>query len=304
MMKILVTGGTGFVGRRITPRLIQDGHEVTILTRSARELREVPLGVAYLRANPTQKGPWQEAIKDHDAAINLAGASIFARWTEAYKMAIRESRLRTTRHLVEGIPAHSRRPFTLLSASAVGYYGFAGNEDLTEDSPPGDDFLAQITRDWEEEAMKAKEKGARVVIMRLGIVLGEKGGALSQMIPLFRKYIGGPLGSGQQWFSWVHIQDLCEAIVFLIKHAEISGSVNICTPNPVTNKDLAKALGKALNRPSIIPTPGFLVKWVFGEMASIILKGQKVTPKRLQESGFVFQYPEIEQALTNLLGRS
>lgn len=303
-MKILVTGGTGFVGRRIIPRLIQDGHEVTILTRSARELREVPLGVAYLRANPTQKGPWQEAIKDHDAAINLAGASIFARWTEAYKMAIRESRLRTTRHLVEGIPAHSRRPFILLSASAVGYYGFAGDEDLTEDSPPGDDFLAQIARDWEEEAMKAKEKGARIVIMRLGIVLGEKGGALSQMIPLFRKYVGGPLGSGHQWFSWVHIQDLCEAIVFLIKHAEISGPVNICTPNPVTNKDLAKALGKALNRPSIIPTPGFLVKWVLGEMASIILKGQKVTPKRLQESGFVFQYREIEQALTNLLGRS
>lgn len=303
-MKILVTGGTGFIGRQIASRLLQDGHEMTILTRSTSQLGEVRPGVVYLRADPTQKGRWQAAIEDHDAAINLAGASIFTRWTAAHKKAIQESRLKTTRHLVEGIPPQSQKPFTLLSASAVGYYGFSGDETLTEDSPPGNDFLAQIAREWEEEAMKAKEKGARVVIMRLGIVLGEKGGALSQLIPLFRKYIGGPVGSGQQWFSWVHIQDLGEAIVFLIKHAEISGPVNICAPNPVTNKDLAKALGKALNRPSIIPTPGFLVKLVLGEMASIILKGQKVIPKRLQESGFVFQYPEIEQALTSLLGRS
>lgn len=303
-MKILVTGGTGFIGTQITSRLLQDGHEMTILTRSTSQLSQVPPGVVYLRGDPTQKGLWQAAIEDHDAAINLAGASIFTRWTAAYKMAIRESRLKTTRHLVEGIPPQSQRPFTLLSASAVGYYGFSGDETLTEDSPPGNDFLAQIAREWEEEAMKAKEKGARVVIMRLGIVLGEKGGALSQLIPFFRKYIGGPVGSGRQWFSWVHIQDLGEAIAFLIKHPEISGPVNICAPNPVTNKDLAKAIGKALNRPSIIPAPGFLVKLFLGEFGSIILKGQKVIPQRLKESGFAFQYPKIEQALTNLLGRS
>lgn len=305
-MKILVTGGTGFVGTRITRRLIEGGHEVTTLTRSARQPSEPPQaqGVAYLRGDPTQQGPWQEAIKNHDAAINLAGASIFARWTAEHKKAIRESRVKTTRHLVEGIPFPLQKPFTLFSASAVGYYGFSGHEDLTEDSPPGNDFLAQIAREWEEEAMKAKEKGARVVILRLGIVLGEKGGALSQMIPLFRKYVGGPVGRGQQWFSWVHIQDLSEAIAFLIKHPEISGPFNICSPNPARNRDLAKALGKALNRPSVIPAPGFLVKLVLGEFGSIILKGQKVLPKRLQENGFIFQYPEIKQALISLLGRS
>jgi uncharacterized protein len=302
-MKILITGGTGFVGTQLTSRLIQDKNEVTILTRSEKGPEKGAAGISYLQGDPTQKGPWQEAIKNHDAVINMAGASIFSKWTDEHKRAIRESRVNTTRNIVEGIPPQSQQQFALFSISAVGYYGFCGDEELTEESRHGDDFLAKIAMEWEEEALKARDKGARVVITRFGIVMGEKGGALSQMIPLFKKYIGGPIGSGKQWFSWIHIKDLAEAFAFLLKHPEISGPVNVCSPNPVRNKDLAKALGKALHRPSFIPAPGFMVKWVLGEFGSVILEGQKVIPRELLESGFDFQYPDIEKALRSIVGQ-
>lgn len=301
-MKILMTGGTGFVGTQLIARLVQDGHDVTILTRSLKSPKGTLPGISYLEGDPTRKGPWQQSIKDHDAVINLAGASIFSKWTEEHKRAIRESRIHTTQNIVEGIPSHPDKPFTLFSTSAVGYYGFCGDEELTEESPPGNDFLARIAVEWEGEALKAREKGARVVITRFGIVLGEKGGALSQMIPLFKKYIGGPIGSGKQWFSWVHIKDLVEAFAFLMKHPEISGPVNVCSPNPVRNKDLAKALGKALGRPSFMPAPGFMIKLVLGEFGSVILEGQRVIPKKLLEKGFVFKYAGIDEALQNLTG--
>ena len=302
-MKILITGGTGFVGTQLTSRLIQDGNEVTILTRSGKGSEKGSTGISYLQGDPTRKGPWQEAIKNHDTIINLAGASIFAKWTEEHKKAIRETRVSTTQNIVEGIPSHPEKKITLFSTSAVGYYGFCGDEELSEDSPPGNDFLARIALEWEGEALKAREKGTRVVITRFGIVMGEKGGALSQMIPLFKKYIGGPIGSGRQWFSWVHIKDLAEAFVFLIKHPEISGPVNVCSPNPVRNKDLAKALGKALHRPSFIPAPGFMVKLVLGEFGSVILEGQRVIPRKLLDSGFRFQYLDIEKALQSIVGQ-
>jgi len=302
-MKILITGGTGFVGAQLTSRFIQEGDEVTILTRSKKGPEKGPAGASYLQGDPTQKGSWQEAIKNHDAIINLAGASIFSRWTEEHKKAIRESRVSTTRNIVEGIPSPPQKKMTLFSTSAVGYYGFCGDEELIEDSPPGNDFLARIAVEWEGEALKAREKGARVVITRFGIVMGEKGGALSQMIPLFKKYIGGPIGSGRQWFSWVHIRDIAEAFVFLMKNPEISGPVNVCSPNPVRNRDLAKALGKALRRPSFIPAPGFMVKWVLGEFGSVILEGQRVIPRRLLENGFVFQHADIDNALQGIVGQ-
>jgi uncharacterized protein (TIGR01777 family) len=301
-MKILITGGTGFVGGQLSSRLIQDGNEVTVLTRSLKGSDEAPRGISYLQGDPTQKGGWQEAIKNHDAIINLAGASIFAKWTEEHKKAIRESRVSTTRNIVEGIPSHPQKPFTLFSTSAVGYYGFCGDEEITETSPNGNDLLARIASEWEGEALKAQEKGARVVITRFGIVLGEKGGALGQMVPLFKKFIGGPIGNGKQWFSWVHIKDLAEAFVFLMKHPEISGPVNVCAPNPVRNRDLAKALGKALHRPSFMPAPGFMIKLVLGEFGSVILEGQRVIPKRFLDSGFTFQYPDIDKALRTIVG--
>jgi uncharacterized protein (TIGR01777 family) len=183
----------------------------------------------------------------------------------------------------------------------VGYYGFCGDEELTEQSPFGKDFLARIASEWEGEALKAKEKGARVVITRFGIVMGEKGGALGQMIPLFKKFIGGPIGSGRQWFSWVHIKDLAEAFTFLLKHPEISGPVNVCAPNPVRNRDLAKALGRVLHRPSFIPAPSFMMRMVLGEFGSVLLEGQRVLPSLLLKKGFMFQYPDIDQALRSII---
>jgi hypothetical protein len=254
-----------------------------------------------VQGDPTQKGPWQDAIHNQDVIVNLAGASIFSKWSDEYKKLIRESRVSTTRNIVEGIPSKPDKKIALFSTSAVGYYGFHGDEELDEDSPPGDDFLARLAIEWEAEALKANEKRARVVITRFGIVLGEKGGALSQMIPLFKKYIGGPIGSGQQWFSWIHIKDLAEAFVFLMKRPEIPGPVNVCSPNPVRNKDLAKALGKALHRPSFFPAPGFMIKLVLGEFGSVILEGQRVLPRRLLKYGFTFQYPDIEKALQSIL---
>jgi uncharacterized protein (TIGR01777 family) len=303
-MKILITGGTGFVGTQLRSRLLREGHEVTILTRLWKETKSEIPSAFYLQSDPTQKGNWQSAINDHDVIINLAGASIFSRWTEETKRAIRESRILTTRNIVEGMDLQRAKDMTLFSTSAVGYYGFHGDEELTEDSPPGDDFLARMAVEWETEALKAREKGSRVVITRFGIVLGKGGGALNQMVPLFQKFIGGPIGSGRQWFSWIHMEDLTEAFIFLMRHPEISGPVNLCSPNPVRNRDLAKALGKALKRPSFIPAPGFMIKLVLGEFGSVILEGQRVIPKRLLESGFVFKYPDIGKALANIIGRA
>jgi hypothetical protein len=300
-VKVLMTGGTGFVGSQLTSRLLEEGCEVTVLTRTQKRAERKSSQVSYLQSDPTQEGNWQSAINDHDVIINLAGASIFSRWTEETKKAIRESRILTIRNLVEGIDPMRAKSMTLFSTSAVGYYGFHGDEELMEDSSPGTDFLARMAVEWETEALKAREKGIRVVITRFGIVLGKGGGALSQMVPLFQKFIGGPIGSGGQWFSWVHMEDLTEAFVFLMRRPEISGPVNLCSPNPIRNRTLAKALGKALKRPSFIPAPGFMIKLVLGEFGSVILEGQRVIPRRLLESGFVFKYPDIGKALENIV---
>ena len=300
-MKILLTGGTGFVGKQLTSRFIQERNEVTILTRSLKESGPPPKGISYLQGDPTQRGPWQAAIPGHDIIINLAGASIFSKWSEEYKKLIRDSRIFTTRNIIEGIPSELEKRISLFSTSAVGYYGFHGDEELDEESPPGNDFLARLAVEWETEALKAQGKGVRVVITRLGIVFGENGGALGQMIPLFKRFLGGPIGSGQQWFSWIHIKDLAEAFAFLIKHPEIRGPVNVCSPSPVKNKDLAKALGRVLHRPSFIPAPGFMVRMVLGEFGSVILKGQRVLPRQLLKNGFTFFYPDIDKALLSIL---
>ena len=291
-MKIFITGGTGFVGKALAPALVRSGHEASILTRSGKG--EVP-GISWIEGNPTQRGKWQETVKGHDVIINLAGASIFTRWTEEAKRMIRDSRILTTRHLLEAMDGGKGK--TLFSTSAIGYYGFHGDENLTEDSPPGGDFLALLARDWEAEAKEAEKKGCRVVLTRFGIVLGEKGGALGQMIPLFNKYVGGPLGSGKQWFSWIHIEDLTRAFLFLLEHPEISGPVNFTAPNPVRNKELAQWLGRILGRPAFLPAPGFMLRLVLGEFGSILLEGQRVLPQKLVQAGFQFRYPEIDRAL-------
>ncbi len=298
-MKIFMTGGTGFVGTFLARRLTGEGHHVTILTQALTGQELKAPGLSYLTGNPNNRGKWQEAVRDYDVIINLAGASIFSRWTDAQKKILRSSRIDTTRHLVEALPDDSKH-ITFFSTSAVGYYGFHEDEELTESSPAGGDFLARLAIDWEAHAMLAKDKSARVVITRFGIVLGKNGGALGQMLPLFKYFLGGPLGSGRQWFSWIHMHDLAEAFVFLLKHQEISGAVNLCSPRPVRNKDLGKAIGKVLHRPSFMPAPGFMIKLILGEFGSVLLKGQRVIPRRLLDAGFYFQYPDIDGALKNI----
>lgn len=299
-MKIFMTGGTGFVGTYLAKRLISEGHAVTILAQALKDTELKMTGLAYLIGNPTIKGKWQEAVRDHDVIINLAGASIFSRWTQDQKKILLSSRIETTRNLVQALP-DSAKHITFFSTSAVGYYGFHKDEELIESSPSGNDFLAKLAYDWEQEALRAQDKGARVVITRFGIVLGKNGGALGQMIPLFKYFLGGPLGSGRQWFSWVHMHDLAEAFIFLLSHKNISGPVNICSPNSLRNKDLGDAIGKVLHRPSFMPAPGFLIRLILGEFGGVLLKGQHVIPQRLIEAGFKFSYPNIEEALKNII---
>jgi len=295
-----MTGGTGFVGTYLAKRLISEGHAVTILTLDTNRPPARMSRLAYLDGDPNRTGKWQEAVKEHDAIINLAGASIFSRWTPEQKAIIRESRIQTTRNLVEALPDDARQ-ITLFSTSAVGYYGFHEDEELNEEMPAGTDFLARLAYDWEEEAMRGIEKGARVVITRFGIVLGKNGGALGQMLPLFKYFLGGPLGGGRQWFSWVHIDDLAEAFIFLLQHPEMQGAFNLCSPEPVRNIDLARAIGKILHRPSFIPSPGFIIRLMLGEFGSVLLKGQRVIPRRLLDAGFTFTYPTIEEGLKSII---
>jgi len=299
-MKFFMTGGTGFVGTYLTKRLISEGHKVTILTQPLGDAALKIIGLTYLAGNPTIKGKWQESVKEHDVIINLAGASIFSRWTPEQKKILRESRIETTRNLVAALPDDAKN-ITFFSTSAVGYYGFHDDDELTENMPAGDDFLAKLADDWEKEALIAQAKGARVVITRFGIVLGKNGGALGQMIPMFKYFLGGPLGNGKQWFSWVHMEDLAQAFIFLLAHTEINGAVNLCSPEPVRNVDLGRAIGKILHRPSFMPAPGFMIKLILGEFGSVLLKGQRVIPRRLLDGGFKFKYPNIEDALKSII---
>ena len=299
-MKIFMTGGTGFVGTYLAKSLVSEGHAVTILTQALSGTELKMTGLSYLMGNPTMKEKWQEAVPDHDVIINLAGASIFSRWTPEQKKILLSSRIETTRNLVEALPDNAKN-IKFFSTSAVGYYGFHEDEELTENLPAGDDFLAQLAYAWEQEALRAQNKGARVVITRFGIVLGKNGGALGQMIPLFKYFLGGPLGSGRQWFSWVHMDDLAQAFIFLLKNAEIQGAVNLCSPVPVRNVDLGRAIGKILHRPSLIPAPGFMITLILGEFGSVLLRGQRVIPRRLLDAGFQFKYPNMEDALKTII---
>jgi uncharacterized protein len=299
-MKVFMTGGTGFVGARLTKFLIERGHDVTIMVRHARSsANDKSLG--FVEGDGTKPGNWQEVVADHDLLINLAGASVFKRWDEKYKKLLRDSRILTTRNLVEAIPAEPQSDTTLLSTSGTGYYGFTGDQEVDERTPPGRDFLAQLARDWEVEALKAQSKGVRVVTTRFGIVLGKDGGALKQMALPFRFFVGGPVGSGEQWVPWVHIEDLCRAMLFLAENGGINGPVNLTAPEPIKNKDLARAIGQALQRPSFMPAPAFMIKLVLGEFGSVILEGQRALPKVLQEQGFAFSYPKIQDAVNQVL---
>jgi len=302
-MKVFITGGTGFVGTSLAQKLAQEGHEVTVLTRSLKGQPAALQGGAYVEGDPTKKGPWQEKVAEQDVVINLAGASIFKRWNDEAKKLIWDSRIQTTKNLVEALLARKDKETHLFSTSAVGYYGFHEDELLDESSPSGEGFLAALSREWESAAVKTKDSGVHVTVMRFGIVLGRRGGALQQMIPAFKWWMGSPLGSGNQWFSWIHEQDLVDIFLYLIKQKKITGAVNCTAPNPVTNRELTQVLGEVLAKPTFMPAvPGFLMSLILGEFGSVLLKGQRVVPKRLLDSGFRFSFPDLRSALTDLLG--
>ncbi len=300
-MRVFITGGTGFLGSGLTGSLLGAGHTVTILTRSAKNRTAQP-GVTFVEGNPLTSGSWQDEVSKHDCLINLAGASIFCRWNAANKKAIRDSRILTTRNLVDAISAQPDNKVTLLNGSAVGYYGFRNGEELDESGTFGSDFLAQVVQEWESEALRAEQSGARVVLCRIGVILGRGGGALSRMLSAFRLGLGSPLGTGGQWFSWIGLHDLVNIFLFLMENEAISGPVNCTSPHPVTNKEMTRALGKALHRPVFLPAvPAFLLKTVMGEFSDVFIKGQKILPGILQENGFNFEFPEIKDAFAHLV---
>lgn len=302
-MRVFMTGGTGFVGSALTHTLTKAGHRVTVLTRSVRPDRTLPQGAEFQEGDPTEPGPWQEHVQGHDAVVNLAGASIFTRWTEKTKEILRESRIQTTRNLVDALEAsEGDRGLRFLNASAVGYYGFCGDEEQTEESPPGDDFLARLAVDWEKEASRAEDAGAAVALLRFGVVLGGGEGALSRLVPLFKKYLGSPLGSGTQWFSWIHVRDLVSIHRFLLERRDICGPVNCTASSPVRNRELTKALAEALGKPAFLPpVPGFVIRTLLGEFGNVLLKGQRALPTKLMKEGFAFQYPDVRKALEDLV---
>jgi uncharacterized protein (TIGR01777 family) len=301
-MKVFITGGTGFIGRSLTRLLVQEGSSVYILTRNPDQRTPFQHDVAFVEGNPTIEGSWQEKIGECDAVINLAGASIFERWTKANKQKILDSRLLTTRNVVEAIRRGKRSDNCLLNASAIGFYGFHQDEFLDERAPPGNDFLASVSEQWEAEAQKAEAFGARVVLCRFGIVLGQKGGALGKLIPVFKWGLGSKLGTGKQWFSWIHEHDLANSLLFILQQEDCVGPVNCTAPHPVQNREMTKFLGAVLKRPTVLPpVPGFVLKAILGEFAESLLKGQRVIPAKLEALNFRFSYPHIQQAFENLL---
>lgn len=298
---VVVAGGTGFVGRALVRRLAELGERVTVLSRRAGA-SPVP-GIEVVQWDPAAPAPALFAGKD--AVVNLAGEPIeTGRWTAERKQQILDSRVLTTRGLVNALAAAGpERPRVLVNASAVGYYGPRGDEALDEEAPAGNDFLAQVCVAWEGEAQAAEALGVRVVRARLGMVLGSEGGILAKFLPAFRRGVAGRLGSGQQWFSWVHIDDVVAALVLALQQDTLHGPVNVTSPNPVTNRELTEVLGRVLNRPTALPMPASVVRLRLGEMASPLLTGQRVLPVRLLQLGFQHRFPDLEMVLRDIINR-
>jgi uncharacterized protein len=297
-MKIAITGASGFVGTALTRQLLDAEHEVTGLGTSDSHPLQSVANFTWISADTTLAGSWQAAVSQADAVVNLAGRTIFKRWSRAYKKQIVDSRILTTRNIVSVLNGEDK---TLITTSAVGYYGSRGDQVLAEDSPPGSDFLARLAVDWEEAALDAEKQGVRVAIMRFGVVLGVGGGALAQMVPAFRKFAGGPLGSGRQWFPWIHMNDLVAAIQFLLERQSARGPYNFCSPEAVRQKDFARALGAALGRPAVVPAPSLALRLMMGEVAGVLLASQHVRPDRLIADGFNFCFEDVDRALADLV---
>lgn len=305
-MKIAITGGTGFVGTRLIQKLSNSEHNLVVFTRDKqRGERTFPKkafpNVEIVEYNPLQAGSWQNEIANSDAIVNLAGAGIADQpWTPERKQEILDSRLETTKYIVEAIKQADTKPQVLVNASAVGYYGTSETATFDETSGAGNDFLASVCQKWEATAKEIENTETRLVILRFGIVLGE-GGALGKMLTPFRLFAGGPLGTGEQWFSWIHLDDLVNLIQETINSAAYQGVYNATAPNPVRMSELCETLGEVMQRPSWLPVPEFALKLLLGEAAQAVLEGQNVIPKRTQEQGFTYQYPTLKPALANIV---
>ncbi|MCP3951960.1 MAG: TIGR01777 family protein [Desulfobacterales bacterium] len=300
-MHILITGASGFVGSHLSRALLDKNRQVTGIGTSRDHFLAQHAGFTWISADTTQPGPWQDAVPRADVIVNLAGRTIFKRWTRAYKKQMQDSRILTTRNLVAALPADCGTLF--LSTSAVGLYGSRGDDILTEEAPAGADFLASLSNDWESEARPAEKRGARVALMRFGVVLAVGGGALGKMVPAFRMFAGGPLGNGRHWFPWIHMSDLIGAIEFLISRENLDGPFNFVAPGQIRHVDFARTLGKSLGSPAFMPAPAFMLRLLLGEMGNTLLSSQRAVPDRLQQAGFDFRFPDAAQALANLFAK-
>ncbi len=305
-MHVVIAGGTGLIGRALCAELLAAGHAVTVLSRRPKRAR-LPRGVRVLGWDGRTVGAWGAQIAAADAVVNLAGANIFGegalphRWTAARKRTLRESRLAAGCALAEAVIAAERKPRVFVQASAVGYYGPRGDEAIAEDAPHGNDFLAQLAVAWEAASAAVEPAGVRRVIARTGIVLSADGGALPRLALPFRLFLGGPIGSGRQWLPWIHIADEVGALRFLLEQDDAHGPFNLSAPHPLTNADFGRALARVLRRPYALRTPAWALRLALGELATVVLEGQRAVPQRLLALGYVFRFPHAEDALRDLL---
>ena len=301
MGRIVITGGAGLIGRALAAELVASGYEVAILSRNPQRVGGLPPGVRLEKWDGRTAQGWGYLADGAWAIVNLAGENLAGgRWTAAQKERIRQSRLRAGQAVVEAVRAAARKPAVVVQASGVGCYGPRGDEEVTEEAPPGADFLGRLAAEWEASTAPVEALGVRRAVIRSGVVLSLEGGALPRLALPFRFFLGGPLGSGRQWTPWIHIADEVGAIRFLLEHGEARGPYNLAAPHPVTNRELARALGRVLHRPAWLPVPAPALQALLGEMSAVLLTGQRAVPKRLLEAGFVFRFPEIEAALQNL----
>jgi|SRR6478672_2923457 uncharacterized protein (TIGR01777 family) len=309
-MRIVIAGGTGFLGTQLAETCAEDGHDVRVLTRALLpgDSRHDPgtgvPGVTRVGWRADGKsGPWAAVVDGADAVVNLAGAGLGdERWSAERKAVIRDSRIRATRSVAAAIAESALRPPVFISASGVGYYGDGGSDVKTEASPAGNDFLAQLCTQWEAEALRAQSAATRVVLLRSGLVLERSGGVLPRMMTPFRFFAGGPMGSGRHYVSWIHRIDWVEMIRWIVDSPRVTGAVNATSPVPVTNREFARALGRAMHRPAFVPAPAFALRLVLGEMGALVLTGQRVVPQCALSHGFHFRYPEIDLAFRGIFG--
>jgi uncharacterized protein (TIGR01777 family) len=307
-MRVCITGGTGLIGRRLTQALLDRGDQAIVISRRP-EAAKAALGpnVEVVSGDPSRPASWMEAIPGCDGVVNLAGEGIFnQRWNDDFKRLMTQSRVETTMNVVEAITKANPRPKVLVNGSAIGYYGFTGDEELTEDSPAGSgDFLSQLTPAWEAAAQPVTNVGTRLVLLRTGVVLDKNGGALREMLKPYRMSLtlvaGGAIGSGRQWVSWIHHADEVGLILHALDRPEVSGPLNATAPHPVTNAQMAQAIGRAVGRLAFPPTPGFALHMMLGEVAQVVTRGQRVLPKKALATGYQFRFPTIDVALADIL---